>query len=490
MKNPVVLREVPKKTPSIKEDFLNEAQRSELRKKLTEKYTKLFGLCNPKVVHDEVDHFFSKNIQLNQKNLVELENKIKRVVLKYKSNSNKNENKETQNQKINESQPIFEIIEENQNDCQKGTLKSKLPTDLQNLEEDDWDNVGLYQAYILKQEKELEKKRKLIEQKALRAQLEDQIQNKEKKQKEVKSEHESYVNLEKQQHEGYVKSQEQTLVQKEKEKKDIFDMQTKMIVARNAQLEKEKKIQDDIDNKIMKSIESDLAKQRELQGARAEKKRLEMIRVREENEERKKKKLEQDEKERKEEIELQKLANELSQDLENQRAAELKVKADKIQQMMIVGDSVIKNQKEKTLEEEQKLLKFVEKKNRLIELKDKKIKEKEKENRLKYREILDLQVMEKEDKLKAEREYIREQASLWKQEEEFYNQFNETKAISQKTTVEEYKKLLEQQIHEKEDKKKKTKTDKVPNEEHIKNMLLEQSHNLEMQNNILSKQLK
>ena len=491
MKNPVVLRDVPPKPKTIKNDFLNPNQRKELKKRLIEKFVKIHGLCNPKLVHDEVEEFFAKNEQLNQKMLADLETKIKKAVLKFKSNEGPKRDKAEPEKKPNEAIAPLEIVEENQNEgaCHKEAAKQGVPSELQDLENDEWDNVGVYQAYILKQEKELEKKKRKLEQKAIRAQLDSQVTDKQGKACELRSEHESYVDLEKQQHNRFLQQQKETLKLKEDEKKELFNMQTKMIEARNSQLDKEKKLQDEIDQKIMNSIETDLAKQREIQAARAEAKKKEMIKVREENEARKLKRLEMDEKERKEEIELQKLANELAQDLENQRTAELKAKADKIHQMMVVGDHVIKDQKKKNLEEEKKLLNYVEKKNRLIELKDKRMQMKEKENRLKYREILDLQMKERDEKLKNEREYIREQATLWKQEEEFYSKFNESKTQNQKKSIDEYKKLLERQILEKEEKKKQLRNLKFPNEEQVKDILLEQIRNLDIQNKILSDHL-
>lgn len=490
MKNPIVTRDIKAKPKAVKDNFLSEAQRHELRKKLIDKYVKTVGLCNPQIVVDEVDRFFATNDQINQKTLMDLESKIKKAVLQYKSNAVVK--KEPSEQALYAQNPQqVKIVDESQDQpqCEKVPNKN-LPRALTDLENDqDWDNIGLYQAYILKQEKELEKKRKALEQKAIRAQLDNQVKEKEQKNGEIGTEHQSYVEMEKEQYDRFQKHQEEIRQQKEKEKKGIFDMQTKMIEARNIQLEKEKKIQDEIDKKIMQSIETDLAKQRELQVLRAEQKKKEMVVIREENEHRKQRKLEQESKERAEEIELQKLTNELAQDLDNQRAEEIKRKAEKIQKMMIVGDSVVKNQRQKNLNEEKKLCDFVEKKNKLIELKEKKIQVKEKENKLKYREILDLQIKEREDKLKAEREYIREQASLWKQEEEYYNNFNEIKSKTQKNNVDEYKKMLEIQIREKDDKMKKLKKMELPSEEHIKNLLLEQIQNLEIQNQILGKQL-
>jgi len=113
----------------------------------------------------------------------------------------------------------------------------------------------------------------------------------------------------------------------------------------------------------------------------------------------------------------------------------------------------------------------------------------EKENREKYKEILDLQIKERQEKNKAEREYIREQASLWKQEEEFYSKFNETKNQKQKQINEDYKSQLQCQINEKEQKMKKHTSANLPDENQIKEIMLDQIRTLDAQNQLLNEQL-
>lgn len=60
-----------------KKNFLNPYQREELRKRLTEKFTKLYGLSDPGQVKDCVDQFFSNNNECNAANLSKLEKEIK-----------------------------------------------------------------------------------------------------------------------------------------------------------------------------------------------------------------------------------------------------------------------------------------------------------------------------------------------------------------------------------------------------------------------------
>lgn len=56
-----------------KKNFLNPYQREELKKRLTEKFIKLYGLNNPSVVKGELDTFFKTNNEINATNLRDLE---------------------------------------------------------------------------------------------------------------------------------------------------------------------------------------------------------------------------------------------------------------------------------------------------------------------------------------------------------------------------------------------------------------------------------
>jgi len=51
--------------------------REELRKRLTEKFTKLYGLSDPGMVKEVVDQFFNNNSEINAGNLNGLESTIK-----------------------------------------------------------------------------------------------------------------------------------------------------------------------------------------------------------------------------------------------------------------------------------------------------------------------------------------------------------------------------------------------------------------------------
>ena len=487
-----VTRDTKSKKANPKSDFLAPNQRKELQKLLIEKYTKTYGLSCPGAVSEEVNRFFASNVPVNGKTLSQLETCVKRRTIQLKSVAKPPKAADlpvvTLSYARQNSEPLYDETFE-QGNCQNYTKNSPKEHD-EEKEDDEWDTVGTYQAYILKQEKELEKKKKQLEQKAVRVQLDHQLKEKQKNDKLLREEHNSYVKNEETQLSAYNSHNDKINRLRDEEKKQLFDMQTKMIQERNAQLNKEKQIQDEIDKRIMESIEHDLVKQKQLQLARNEEKRQEMVRVREENEGRKLLKKQQAEKDRLEQIELQKMADRLAQDLEEQRAAELKAKADKIQQMIIVGEKVVKNQREKNLEEERRIKDYNERKNRALDRKDLAIQRLEKENKNRYTEFLDQQVAEKNKKLQGEKDYLKEQAEIWKQENDFYANKKGEQSKNNAKNLKDYTDQLDIQIKDREEKERRVKGTTMPDEEKMKTILMEQIRNLDVQNRILNEQLR
>lgn len=73
----MIKRTLKKTNVKPKNDFLNPAQRKELKKMLIEKFTKVYGLSNPKAVKDQVETFFKTTKNVNAKEILKLEEKIK-----------------------------------------------------------------------------------------------------------------------------------------------------------------------------------------------------------------------------------------------------------------------------------------------------------------------------------------------------------------------------------------------------------------------------
>jgi len=497
MQKVTITRDFKSPHQQAKTDYLNPHQKKELKKMLIEKFTRYFGSSKSILVTEEVNRFFELNGPINSKTLAELETQVKRSVIKYKSSGSGKANIQTtksQSKEDNENVcPNYCEETEEANNCMANN-KLKRPSRQDLAKEDDeseadWDTLGAYQAYILKQEKELEKKKRVLEQKSIRIQLNKQVEEKNKRAQLQNDEHKSYVNVETLQLEQHKIQTELNEKRKADEKKQLFEMQQKMIREREAQLARQKQINDQMDLKIKECIEHDLVKQKQLQMEQAEARRQEMIKVRHENEQRKQKRKELEEKECQEEIELQKLSDKLAEELENQRNAELKAKADKIQQMIVMGEKVVKNQKDKNLEEERRINEYIEKKNRAMERKEHRMQLKEKANKDNYKQFLEYQMNERKERNKNEREFIREQADIWKQEEQFYSKVKEEQTLKQQTENLTYKQILEKQMKEKEERAAKKRTIEMPDEELMKQKLMEQIQALDLQHKLLDDQL-
>lgn len=152
----MIKRTLKKTNVQPKKDFLNPAQRKELKKMLIEKFTKVYGLSNPIVVRDMVERFFKSTKNVNAKEILKLENQIKKESLNHKSITTKakpvNKERESKTQEM-QSPPQFEEFEESQNMCANQTIKRMVKNDIDDdlsEEDENWDTIGMYQAYIAK----------------------------------------------------------------------------------------------------------------------------------------------------------------------------------------------------------------------------------------------------------------------------------------------------------------------------------------------------
>lgn len=479
----MIKRDTKKTKIEKKSDFLNPDQRKELKRRLIEKFTKLYGYANPGRVTELAEGFFNNTPQLNSQKLAELEMVIKKDALKYKSITKKKSGvKEVADN--NEEQYRDMDYESQQQDSHKPSMKAD-----DDDEDNKWDSVGMYQALLLRQEQDLANQRKILQQKAIRAQLNYQVDEKQKKNHHTKFEHESYVTAEQKMLENHRQRAEEEENARKVDKLNLKEMQLKAIEERNRQLEEEKQREKQLEDKIVNCLQEDLSRQKQLHILRAEEKKKEMHQLMVENEERKKKREEIERKSRQEEIELQKLANEVQDEMEKRKETQMKIKHDKIQQLLSVDEKVVKTQQDKNTQEEQKIQKYLNKKNREVEKKEKRMKELEMANRNKYRDFLEQQIAERDAKLKAQDDYIREQAEIWKRGDQVYSGVHNQNKENSKMSMQQYKADLERQIREKEEKEKKQKQLEKPNEELLKLNLLTRIQELDIKKRVLADQL-
>ncbi len=473
-----------------KRDFLNAAQKKQLKNMLIEKFTKLYGLANPKAVRETVEKFFKSKKNVNSKNLLKLEEQVKKEALRYKSKTTKPEQKKTGQITETVPQEVVESQIEQEGQQQKFEPRNEDDSDCTGNESqaENWDTIGMYQAYITKQEKELEKQKKKLKQKALKSLLDNQIKDKSLKKTKFSQEIESYATAEQIMQQKYLEKEQERESELEKNKQKLMEMQKRIIKEKENRVELKRLKEQQADEQIMKCIKDDLAKQKQIQIIRHQEKLKEMRKIKEENESRKKLKLEQEKKDKKEEIHLQNLAIKLQLELEQRRVEEMNRKSEKIQKIMIIGEKVVKKQKDKNLEEEKRINKYIRRRNREMKRRQKRLEKEKETNKVKYKHFLDEQVKEKNSRLKEERDYIRQQADIWRNDEKLYKEVLKTEKREKIENKLKYREELERQIREKENIEKKKKAFE-PNEEEIKAQLIEKIQELEHQKNVLSQQL-
>merc|ERR1712203_955018 len=113
-----------------------------------------------------------------------------------------------------------------------------------------------------------------------------------------------------------------------------------------------------------------------------------------ENEARKKKLLDIQAKERQEDIELQQKAIKLAEELEAQRAKDLKLRSDRIQALISVSEDKVKDIANKNLEMDMRNKRYQELRERCLQEKSRKEEEKERTRKVLLKQFLDKQVDE------------------------------------------------------------------------------------------------
>lgn len=448
----MITRTMSVKKTQPKQDFLNAAQRKELKGKLQEKFTKLYGLTCPSVVQGILDKFFKSNEHINAKTLSELEKQIRSECVKNKTNS----------QKVQSETKL-----KHQEDAVSGAASSEPPAkpkcdtictrNEQNEEDEEGlDELAVYRSYIAKQEKEVDMKRKELQQKSVRSQLNHQISQKCERKEQEKLKEQKYAEHE---HQKFVDAQQRAddmAVKAKMEKQKLLEMQKKILDERTKQLKTEKENERNIDLKITECLKEDLSKAKADAAQKAEEQKRNAAQVMRDNEERKKRKLEQEAQQRKEEMELQNMADKLAQEQEERRNAEIKTRSERINMMIKAGEHTLNKVKTRQDEEEAKIMKYWKRKNEQTDKKETLIKQKEKENKILYRQFLDQQIKEKKNIQEAEKAHIKQQADIWAADVEMFSKTKALKAEVNREELNAYKNTLEEQISKKKHKSRGT----------------------------------
>ena len=479
--------------------FLNPHQREELRKHQVERFTKLYAPNDSKMVSDMVKQFFTDNVECNNANLREQESKIRQASLAGKSLSkppnnlgNANEEGEAQSQRSQkshktESNKGMELPSINQrgagelpniNQSRNGNRTQNNTASNQDMpfrnEEDEWAAISKYNKYMYDMEQDLTKKRIDEKKKAIKSQLDEQVREKERRRQ-----------LELEQEASYCRAERDILdIEKNKEaakqdylrnkikfEKEMRDQQMKEI---NERVQFEKDQEKTLDAHILDKIKDELVKENLKQAKEREDKRRDMRQVMIENEKRKKKMNDMEAQQRAEDIELQKMAIALAQEMEEEKARQIKARSDKIQAQINVSQDKVQDIVDKNRAMDQRNKRYAELRERCLQQKEHQERLKECERKKYLKNFLDKQVDEKNQRLLDEKNRMGEQATMWKNDVDKFNDFTVKRDEEKAKIMSMYKDNLMEQMDLRRNKDKKWACDMNPNERLMNRDLLDQ----------------
>jgi hypothetical protein len=472
-----------KLTDQQKARLLKLQEREELKGLLVNKFKKKYGQ-QAGFIDKEVENFM-KQETLTEANLQKLDDKIKKKAeLDQVSHSSKSEAK---------SKAVTPAVQSSKNSVRSpdeysvaSTVKSSnkssvfVPED----NEDEWAAILEYDTLMFREEEKARLRREIENKNKLKRELDRQLQDKNRKKLSEEEEEKLYDEAQRRNIELMeLKEKEREMIYKEKV------LQEKML--RDKQLAEEKrrkkmdsKQQKDLDQKLVNRLQEELrADQQALEEKRREE-RAYMLRMMEENEENKRRQLEVKELEKAKDIKSMEDYAKMLDKQEEDRINEIKAREERQQHLMArMADTVLKEQKQKNLEEDLMLLRQIEEKELLDKSEDERRLLQLQKQKNEIRKILDKQVEEKNKRKVYEKKSQDEQADMWKKDAEEFYRLEEERKVREKQLNLMHVEILKSQMNEKETKKKKIKMN--PIEVQLNKNLLKKIHldNPETQNN-------
>merc|ERR1712183_941078 len=325
---------------------------------------------------------------------------------------------------------------------------------------DEWAKVSKYNYYMFKQEEQLAQMRRANKMVSMRHQLDEQIKEKNRIKGIENAQEQSYIHGETTIRGIEAKRENaKTNLHKEKVKfeKEMRDRQMKEIQQRK---EFEVAQEKTLDAYILSKIKEELAREQQKQALDKQVKQEEMKKVMMENEARKKKLTDQQAMERQEDIELQQKAIKLAEDLEAQRAKDLKMRSDRIQALISVSEDKVKDIANKNLEMDMRNKRYQELRERCLQKKTRKEDEKE--------------------RLGVEKARMNEQADLWKTDCQKFSTFNNEREAEKHRIMQDYKGNLVDQMEIRKNMDKKLRCDMNPNEREMNKELLNKIESIDL----------
>ena len=456
--------------------------REELKGLLVNKFKKKYGKESG-FIDKEVENFM-KQETLTEANLQKLDDKIKKKAeLDQVSQTHKSDAKSQAKAKV-----VTPNVQSSKNSVKApdqfsdvSSLRSSQASSAYAAEdnEDEWAAILEYDTMMFREEEKARLRREIENKLKLKRELDRQLNDKTRKKLTDAEEERLYDEAQKRNVEMLeLKEQERELLYKEK------IMQEKMLRDKQLAEEKRRKKTDvrqqrELDERLVKRLKDELQAD---QVAFEEKRREEreyMTKMMEENDENKRRQNEMREMERVNDVRSMEDYAKMLDKQEEDRINEIKAREERQQHLMArMADTVLKEQKQKNLEEDLLLLRQIEEKEVLDKTEDERRVLMAQRQKQEIRKILDKQVQEKTKRKVSEKKSQDEQADMWKKDAEEFYKMEEERKVREKQLNLVHVEILKSQMQEKDSKKKKVQMDPVEarlNKELLKKIHMEKS---------------
>ena len=432
-------------------------EREELKGLLVNKFKKKYGQ-SAGFIDKEVENFM-KQETLTEANLQKLDDKLKKKAeVDQVSHSVRSEAKAKGVTPSVKSSKNSVRTSDRGSDSASMVSSEFVPED----NEAEWAAILEYDTMMFREEEKARLRREIENKNKLKRELDRQLQDKTRKKMSEEDEERLYDEAQKRNVELMeLKEQERDFLYKEKV------LQEKLL--RDRQLAEEKKRrkldarqQKDLDNRLVQRLQEELhADQIALDNKRREEREY-MLRMMEENEENKRRQQEVKDVEKQNDIRSMEDYAKMLDKQEEDRLNEIKAREERQQHLMArMAGTVLKEQKQKNLDEDMLLVKQIEAKEMLDKSEDERRMLQVQRQKQEIRRILDKQVEEKKVRKVNERKNQDEQAHMWKKDAEEFYQMEDDRKNREKQLNMMHVEILKSQMNEKEGKKAKVSMDPI-----------------------------
>lgn len=430
-------------------------EREELKGLLINKFKKKYG-NEAGFIDKEVENFM-KQETLTEANLQKLDEKLKKKAeLDQKSVSAKS------NAKNKGVTPAAPSVKSSVKAGDQMSVASSYRSSAKSSEfvpednEDEWAAILEYDTLMFHEEEKARLRREIENKMKLKRELDRQLNDKNRKKLSEQEEERLYDEAQKRNIEMMeLKEQERELMYKEKimQEKMLRDKQLAEEKRRKRLEEKQQRV---LDEKLVNRLQEELKADQVAFEEKRKEERAYMLRMMQENEENKRRQLELKEFERLNDIRSMEDYAKMLDKQEEDRLNEMKAREERQQLLMArMADTVLKEQKQKNLEEDLMLLRQIEEKELLDKQEDERRMTQLQRQKMEIRKILDKQVEEKNKRKVIEKRSQDEQADMWKKDaDEFYKLEEERKQREKELNL-MHVEVLKGQMQEKESKKRK-----------------------------------